>query len=87
MAQDFDEFPLYDPLVKRGTDKMSNVWTDFIATFYMNLIGYLTSGGILLPQVTTAQRDQLMSPQNGQIIYNTTLNTAQYFKNGVWTSI
>jgi hypothetical protein len=86
MANDFDQFPVYDDLVKGGTLKMSDVWTDFIATFYMNLIGYLTQGGILLPQLTTAQRDALQNPQNGQMIYNTTIGSAQYFKAGTWTS-
>jgi hypothetical protein len=52
----------------------------------MNLIGYLTAGGILMPQVTTEQRDALQNVKNGQMIYNTTLGTAQYFKAGVWTS-
>ena len=86
MATDFDQFPLYDPLVKKGTDKLSDVWVGSISTFYMNLIGYLTQGGILMPQVTTVQRDALQNVQNGQMIYNTTLGTAQYFKAGVWTS-
>jgi len=86
MANDFDQFPLYDYLVKKVTDKMSSVWVDFMSTFYMNFISYLTQGGILLPQLTTAQRDALLNPQNGQMIYNTTLNSAQYLKNGVWTS-
>lgn len=71
MAQDFDQFPTYDPLVKSGTNKMSDMWADFMSTFYMNLIGYLTQYGIYLPIVTTAQRDALQSPQEGQIIYNT----------------
>jgi len=86
MSQDFDQFPIYDPLIKKGTDKMSSVWTDFMATFYMNLISYLTQGGILLPQLTTAQRDKLIDVTNGQTIYNTTIGSAQYFKAGVWTS-
>jgi len=86
MANDFDQFQVDDDLVKPGTNKMSPVWVDFISFFYMNLIGYLTQSGILLPQLTTAQRDALQSPQNGQMIYNTTLNSAQYLKNGVWTS-
>ena len=86
MATDFDQFPLYDPLVKKGTDKLSDIWVGSMSTFYMNLIGYLTQGGILMPQVTTAQRDALQNVQNGQMIYNTTLGTAQYFKAGVWTS-
>lgn len=87
MANDFDQFPVYDDLVKKNSTKMSDVWVDFMGTFYMNLIAYLTQGGILMPQITTDQRDALQNPINGQMIYNTTLNTAQYFKAGVWTSI
>ena len=86
MATDFDQFPLYDPIVKKGTDSLSDIWVGSISTFYMNLIGYLTAGGMLMPQLTTAQRDDLQNVQNGQLIYNTTLGTAQYFKAGVWTS-
>lgn len=86
MANDFDQFPLYDPLVRSDSNKMSSLWQDFMATFYMNLIAYLTSGGVLLPQLTTAQRDDLQNVQNGQMIYNTSLGTAQYFKAGTWTS-
>ena len=86
MAIDFDQFPLHDPLVKPGTNKMSDIWVDFMSTFYMNLISYLTQGGMLLPQLTTIQRDALQTTQNGQMIYNITLGTAQYFKAGAWTS-
>lgn len=87
MAIDFDQFPLYDSLVKKDSDKMSDVWVDFMSTFYMNLISYLTQGGILLPQLTSVQRDQLLSPQNGQMIYNTTTQAPQIFQNGVWKTI
>ena len=86
MANDFDQFPLYDPLTKTSKDKMSDIWVGSISSFYMNLIGYLTQNGILLPQVTTVQRNTIQSPQNGQMIYNTTLDTAQYFKAGAWVS-
>jgi hypothetical protein len=86
MANDFDQFPLYDPIVKPGSQKLSDIWVGSISTFYMNLIAYLTQGGILMPQVTTDQRDQLQNVKNGQMIYNTTLDQAQYFKAGVWTS-
>lgn len=86
MATDFDQFPLYDPILKSGTTKLSDIWVGSMATFYMNLIGYLTAGGILMPQLTSAQRDALQNVQNGQMIYNTTLGTAQYSQAGVWTS-
>lgn len=84
MAIDFDQFPLYDPLVKEGTNKMSDVWVDFMSTFYMNLISYLTQAGILLPKLTTVQRDALQGTQDGQMIYNTTTNAPQIFQNGAW---
>ncbi len=86
MANNFDQFPLNDPLIKAGSNYMNEEWVKSMSSFFQNLIDYLTQFGILLPHVTTAQRDQIQSPQGGQMIYNTTLLTAQYFKNGVWTS-
>jgi hypothetical protein len=85
MANDFDQPPLYSPITRDG-DLISDIWINFMSTEYMNLIGYLTQFGILLPQVTTVQRDSLNTIQNGQMIYNTTLGTAQYFKAGAWVS-
>jgi hypothetical protein len=87
MAIDFDQFPVYDPLVKRDSFLMSEEWVAFMSTFYMNLISYLTQGGILLPQLTTTQRNQLLSPQNGQMIYNTTADEPQIYKGGAWKTI
>lgn len=87
MANDFDQFPVYDPITKQGNDNISDVWVGAFSYFIQNLVGYLTQNGILLPQLTTAQRDQITHPQNGQIIYNTTVGSAQYYKAGVWTSI
>lgn len=89
MANDFDMFPVYDRVAdKDGT--LSPMWQDFMATFFQNLIGYLTQAGMLLPQVTTTQRDSFLNPQLGQIIYNTTINSAQYYKLvvgvGTWVS-
>lgn len=54
---------------------MSDIWADFMSTFYMNLIGYLSQNGIFLPQLTTNQRDALKDPQEGQMIY--TINTIE----------
>lgn len=86
MALDLDQFPLYDPLVEIGTNKMSPIWRDFFSTFSQSLNGYLSQYGIFMPPVTTEQRNSINSPRNGQLIYNTTINSAQYYKNGTWTS-
>lgn len=74
MARDFDFFPTYDPLVK---DKvyLSNIWSDFMATFIETLREYLSSGGVFIPRMTLAQRDSIQEPQEGQTIYVTDANT------------
>jgi len=84
MSNQVDQLPYYDPLVKG--DKMSDIWIAAMSAFIETLNGYLSQYGMFLPQLTTDQRNSIQSPVNGQIIYNTTLNTAQYFQNGVWTS-
>jgi hypothetical protein len=71
MAVDFDNFPTYDPLVKPDGMYMSNIWADFLATFMQTLQGYLSQNGIFVPRLTTAQRDALLSPVEGQMIYLT----------------
>ena len=86
MARDFDNFPTYDPVIKPGTTNLSNIWGDFLATFVETLTGYLSQNGIFVPRLTTEQRDALQNVIDGQLIYNTTLGTAQYFKAGVWVS-
>lgn len=74
MARDFDDFPIYDPLVK---DKvyLSNIWADFMATFVESLEEYLSQYGLFVPRITLAQRNTIQSPQEGQMIYVTDANT------------
>lgn len=86
MPANFDQFPIYDPLIKDGTNKMSDVWVNSITTFFQTLITYLTQNGIFPPQLTTDQRDSIQTPVNGQTIYNTTIGSNQYFKAGTWVS-
>lgn len=87
MAVDFDNFPLYDPLLKSDTNKMSDLWVSAMATFMQTLTGYLSQNGIFVPQVTTAQRDALQNVINGQLIYNTTTNKFQGREAGSWVNL
>ena len=86
MAVNLDLPPVYDILTMGSKDYLSNVWRDAIASYHQNLIGYLSQFGIFLPQLTTDLRDTIQSPVPGQMIYNTTLGTAQYFKVNAWVS-
>ena len=74
MARDFDFFPTYDPVVKDQV-YLSNVWADFMATFVESLREYLGSNGMFVPRLTLAQRDEIQTPQEGQMIYVTDANT------------
>lgn len=88
MPQDLDLPPIYDPLTDKSKDMMSDNWTSYMSSFIDTLRDYLSQRGIFLPQLTTAQRDQIQQPQNGQMIYNTTMDTAQYYKvsSGLWVN-
>jgi len=74
MARDLDNFPTYDPVIKDQV-YLSNVWSDFMATFIESLREYLTQNGIGVPRITLAQRNAIQSPQEGQMIYVTDANT------------
>ncbi len=87
MANNLDQLNYYDPLVQGSNAKMSDVWISNIASLIQTLQGYLSQFGMFMPLVTKAQRDSIQAPVNGQLIYNTDTNTAEYFKAGVWTPI
>ena len=46
-----------------------------------------TTGGVIMPRMTTVQRDAIVSPTDGEIIYNTTTNTFQGRANGSWEDL
>lgn len=46
-----------------------------------------TVGGVLLPRMTTTQRDAISSPANGLVIYNTTTNKFQGRASGIWVDL
>jgi uncharacterized protein (TIGR02145 family) len=46
-----------------------------------------TSQGLLIPRMTTAQRDAITSPATSLLIFNTTTNCFESFVNGSWYSV
>jgi hypothetical protein len=46
-----------------------------------------TTSGLLIPRMTTAQRDAIASPPVSLYIYNTTTNTFDYFNGNTWLSV
>ncbi|HRP02967.1 MAG TPA: hypothetical protein PLE30_10015 [Candidatus Kapabacteria bacterium] len=43
--------------------------------------------GLLMPRLTTAQRNSIISPATGLIIYNTDLNTFDYYNGATWINL
>jgi len=46
-----------------------------------------TSKGLLLPRLTTVQRNAISSPVNGLLVYNSTTNKVQARAGGAWVDL
>lgn len=46
-----------------------------------------TTTGLLIPRMTTIQRDAITAPPNGLQVYNTTTNTLEIFKGSAWQAL
>ena len=46
-----------------------------------------TTQGILIPRMTTTQRDAISSPEISLLIFNSTTNQYEYFEGTVWVGI
>jgi hypothetical protein len=46
-----------------------------------------TTKGVLLPRMTTAEINAIVTPTNGLMAYNTTLNKLCIFENGTWQQV
>lgn len=86
MARDFDNFPTYDPVIKDNV-YLSNIWSDFMATFVESLQGYLSQNGMFIPNITGDERDAIQNAVAGQMIYNTSTNMFQGYQNGAWVDL
>lgn len=43
-----------------------------------------TTKGLLLPRITTAERDAISAPASGLVIFNTTTGCMEYYKGTQW---
>lgn len=46
-----------------------------------------TTSGVLIPRMTTTQRNAIVTPINSMLIYNSTANQFEYYKFGSWISL
>lgn len=79
MPNSFDLPPTYDRLADKS-GIMTSSWILWFGAFLDNLSAYITEFGITPPNLTTAQRDTIQSPNNGQEIYNITIDAPQFYQ-------
>lgn len=61
--------------------------TDFVWTPWFESVALtLTPLGINVPQITTTQRDAIVGPQKGLLIYNSTTNKLNIYT-GAWEQV
>ena len=46
-----------------------------------------TTGGVVMPRMTTTQRTDIASPSNGEMVYDTDLNKFYGYANNAWTPL
>jgi len=46
-----------------------------------------TKGGLLIPRMTTAERNSIASPAQSLLIYNTTTKCFEFYENGMWQTL
>jgi len=46
-----------------------------------------TTGGVVMPRMTTTQRTDIASPSNGEMVYDTDLNKFYGYANNTWTPL
>ncbi len=85
MALSFDDFPFYNQVIDPKTLLLTETWEAAFSTHIQTLFGYLNQYGMFVPRLTTDQRDQIQSPINGQLIYNTSTDEFQGYKAGAWS--
>jgi len=48
--------------------------------------GMSPKAGVLMPRMTTVQRDAIPSPANGLLVYNTNTNQINFYNESYWRS-
>ena len=46
-----------------------------------------TTGGVIMPRMTTTERNAIASPTNGEMVYDTDLNKFYGYANNAWTAL
>lgn len=73
------------PLVVNANGQLGLGATTVAASALLELTS--TTQGLLGPRMTTTQRDAIVTPATGLLIYNTTLSSYQVYSGTGWTSV
>jgi hypothetical protein len=78
--------------IDSATNLTNTVFVDSTASLIPSSLSALveldsTTGALLLSRMTTVQKNALINPQNGMILYDTTLGSVNIYQGGTWTPV
>lgn len=86
MAQSLDEPPVNNPISDKD-GMISDTWRQWITNYHQSLTGYLSQYGIMLPPLTTTQRNSMINIPEFVVIGNKTTGEPQIYLGGSWKDI
>lgn len=85
MSYDLSPAPIFDE--QQNNSAVKNILNSWLSELSEHLKTFLGPDGLRAPQLTTAQRDNIISPPLGSLIYNTTTNKLQLYNNTGWVDV
>jgi hypothetical protein len=87
LIQNSIDLPPSYQAISKNDGMLTDIWNAWFNTFYQVLVSFYSQFGLILPNIDTTTRDNIINPVNGQMIFNTTTMNPEIWINGSWRTI